>query len=393
MSEPDIIISDKNSVWYFNNPSIITTGLNEFKRKWGNRELKDNWRISSKITFNTTTDNDSRIENNNLAETEIGSDPKVDINSLMKELPFDPKEVDMLNLETEKAFFDLGKIYIQKLDEIDKGIETYEELIRRFDKSQFLEDVYYQLYLVSKNKNYYKDIMIEKFPESTYTKLILNPNYEIDEFREYNEIRDMYNDLYSNLVDGMNDHIILKVDSLNKFYNENPFFENILLLKSIARGKKNGNFSLQFELKNFLDSASEKSTIEYATTLLIASEKVHKEFIFSGLPKFSSKKSDRYFFVIVNDNEIETYETILNNNLKDIKELKIRNSFYLKENITLDVLLINDYNTLKKLERKFNNDLNNENLNLNINFVISEENLNLIFKSKNYSTYALKYNK
>ena len=119
MSEPDIIISDKNSVWYFNNPSIITTGLNEFKRKWGNRELKDNWRISSKITFNTTDDNDSSIENNNLVETEINSDPKGDINSLMKELPFDPKEVDILNLETEKAFFDLGKIYIQKLDEIE----------------------------------------------------------------------------------------------------------------------------------------------------------------------------------------------------------------------------------------------------------------------------------
>ena len=242
MSEPDIIISDKNSVWYFNNPSIITTGLNEFKRKWGNRELKDNWRISSKITFNTTDDNDSSIENNNLVETEINSDPKGDINSLMKELPFDPKEVDILNLETEKAFFDLGKIYIQKLDEIEKGIETYQKLIERFDESQFLEDVYYQLYLVSNNKNYYRDIMIEKFPESTYTKLILNPNYEIDEFREYNEVRDIYNGLYSNLVAGMNDYVILKVDSLNEVYNKNPFFENILLLKSIARGKKMGIF-------------------------------------------------------------------------------------------------------------------------------------------------------
>ena len=393
LSEPEIIISDNKGVWYFNNPSIISTGLNEFKRKWGNRELKDNWRISSKITFIASSENESNLENNNLVKKEINSDPKGDINSLMNELPFDPKEVDILNLETEKAFFDLGKIYIQKLDEIEKGVETYQELIERFDESQFLEDVYYQLYLVSNNKNYYRDIMIEKFPESTYTKLILNPNYEIDEFREYNEVRDIYNDLYSNLVAGMNDHVILKVDSLNEFYNKNPFFENILLLKSIASGKKNGNFSLQFELKDFLDSANEESTIEYATTLLKASEKVHKEFIFSGLPKFSSKKSDRYFFVIVNDDETETYEKILNNILKDMRELKVRNSFYLKEDILLDVLLINNYNTLKKLERKFNKELNNENLKLNTNFVISEENLNLIFKSKNYSAYASKYNR
>ena len=124
-----------------------------------------------------------------------------------------------------------------------------------------------------------------------------------------------------------------------------------------------------------------------------ASEKVHKEFIFSGLPKFSSKKSDRYFFVIVNDDETETYEKILNNILKDMRELKVRNSFYLKEDILLDVLLINNYNTLKKLERKFNKELNNENLKLNTNFVISEENLNLMFKSKNYSAYTSKYNR
>ena len=57
----------------------------------------------------------------------------------------------------------------------------------------------------------------------------------------------------------------------------------------------------------------------------------------------------------------------------------------------LDVLLINDYDTLKKLEIKFNNDLNKENLKININFVISDENFNLMLKSKNYSAYALKY--
>ena len=111
------------------------------------------------------------------------------------------------------------------------------------------------------------------------------------------------------------------------------------------------------------------------------------------MPKFSSKKSDRYFFVIVNDDETETYEKILNNILKDMRELKVRNSFYLKEDILLDVLLINNYNTLKKLERKFNKELNNENLKLNTNFVISEENLNLMFKSKNYSAYTSKYNR
>src|SRR5690606_18573137 len=33
--------------WYFANPTLMQQGLNEFKRKWGNRTLQDNWRRSS----------------------------------------------------------------------------------------------------------------------------------------------------------------------------------------------------------------------------------------------------------------------------------------------------------------------------------------------------------
>jgi len=65
----------------------------------------------------------------------------------------------------------------------------------------------------------------------------------------------------------------------HQLYGENEFFEKISLLKAIAIGKKGGNFSLQFELKNFLNFANEKSTIEYASALLSSAEKVHEEFV------------------------------------------------------------------------------------------------------------------
>ena len=36
---------------------MVSSGRNEFKRKWGNRELADNWRIISKINFTSINDN------------------------------------------------------------------------------------------------------------------------------------------------------------------------------------------------------------------------------------------------------------------------------------------------------------------------------------------------
>lgn len=35
------------SSWYFYNNNAVASGYNEFIRRWGNRQLADNWRISS----------------------------------------------------------------------------------------------------------------------------------------------------------------------------------------------------------------------------------------------------------------------------------------------------------------------------------------------------------
>ena len=298
-----ILSSDEIGVWYFNNPTVISRGRNEFISKWGERELEDNWRLLSKISFSEQEEQEEQETTDNVLSEIAVEESDVDIFSAMKSLPFDEGEKILLNKETEKAFYELGKLYIQNLEEKIKGIDIYEKFITRFDNSELLPDVYYQLYLVSENKDYYKNIIINEYSESIYSKLIINPNYEIDDFKEYNTLLEIYGKLYNQLISENNNKVINAVDSLAKLYGENEFFEKISLLKAIAIGKKGGNFSLQFELKNFLNFANEKSTIEYASALLNSAEKVHEEFVYSGLPLFNSNKDERFFFVIVNETE------------------------------------------------------------------------------------------
>jgi len=100
--------------------------------------------------------------------------------------------------------------------------------------------------------------------------------------------------LIKKLSKNKNITVINIVDSLSTLYNKNNFFQNILLLKSIAIGKKEGNFSLQYELSYFLDDATDKSAVEYANNLLKSAERVHQEFIYSGLPKFNENIGSRY---------------------------------------------------------------------------------------------------
>ena len=255
-------------------------------------------------------------------------------------------------------------------------------------------DVYYQLYIVSENKDYYKNIIINEYSESIYSKLIINPNYEIDDFKEYNTLLEIYGGLYNQLISENNNKVINAVDSLAKLYGENEFFEKISLLKAIAIGKKGGNFSLQFELKNFLNFANEKSTIEYASALLSSAEKVHEEFVYSGLPLFNSNKDERFFFVIVNKTE-ETinYLPKLENILIELNKEFIKDQFKLNEKISLDIITHKDLAALKSLESRLNSNISNEDLKLNTTFVVGEKNLNLIFKSKNYTEFEKFYNR
>ena len=56
--------------------------------------------------------------------------------------------------------------------------------------------------------------------------------------------------------------------------------------------------------------------------------------------------------------------------------------FKLKNDVTFNVISLNNREKLKFIESEFNTSLTNEESNGNTNFVIGEKNMNLIFKSK-----------
>ena len=336
-----IIASTSDGQWYFDNESMKSIGKNDFQRIWGSRELKDNWRIMSKISFSNQYEESIVFQNNNDEDSEVTTDEENNILNLKSSLPFEQSDKDELIKEIEKAYYNVGKIYIQKLNEQEQGIETYMEFIERFKSSEYLAEIYYQLYLISEDREKYKNIILNNYSETDYYKLIINPNYQIDEFQELNLLKRIYNDLYENLKAGNNLYVINKVDSLKLKYEKNPFYENILLLQLIGRGKEAGNFSLQFELKRFLNYAVGKSAISYASTLLKSAEEVHKSFIFSGIPNFKNNLDTNYYFFIFSSQE---FRQNFNDRLKNLlNKLNLPESIYefeLREGVNFDIVYL-----------------------------------------------------
>ena len=100
---------DEIGIWYFNNPTIISRGRDEFISKWGDRELEDNWRLLSKISFSEKEQKAEQETTDNILSEIAVEENDIDIISVMKSLPFEEEEKILLNKETEKAFYELGK--------------------------------------------------------------------------------------------------------------------------------------------------------------------------------------------------------------------------------------------------------------------------------------------
>jgi len=390
-SESKMILGNKSEGdWYFDNESVLSIGKNDFQRIWGKRELKDNWRLISKISFNSSLDIDESrtVNEENIKNKSEDEGDENTVAKLKSSLPFDQSQKDILNKETEKAYYEVGKIYIQKLNEKEKGIENYNRFIERFSKSEYLAEIYYQLYLISNEAEKYKNLILSNYSDTDYYKLIINPNYQVDEFQELNLLKKIYNNLYEDLRIGNNKKVIKSVDSLSLKYIDNLFFENIQLLKSIATGKEAGNFSLQYQLKKFLKYSLGESPVNYAKTLLNSAKEVHEKFIFSGLPVFTKNNDSVFYFFIYMDPQFK--ENLVNRIIEILRKTDLPEDvfeFKLKNDVTFNVISISNRKKLKFIESEFNTSLTSEESNGNTNFVVGEKNMNLIFRSKNFTEF------
>ena len=168
--------------WYFYNPSAMAFGMNEFKQKWGDRKLEDNWRLSNK---QLVTSIDETFENEEIEDGDTlkkPTDPK-NRQTYIVNLPMTDEKIKKSNEMIVKAYYNVGFIYREGLKDIPKSNETLEKLIERFPDHAFsLQACFtlYQSYLELNNiekSNYYKNIILTKYPNSDYAEIIKDPTY------------------------------------------------------------------------------------------------------------------------------------------------------------------------------------------------------------------------
>ena len=238
--------NDPSGGWYFDNPVAKGSGYNDFVKRWGNRKLEDNWRRSDKSTFdaNDTTSTDKDGKDTTATKGKDGKEKLSVRDQMLKNIPSGDAEVKKLNDKIVEAYYSLANIYSIELKNVPKAIATFEELRKRYPDNKYLAETYYNLFLLyakvpdETKSNHFKDLVLSKYPESKFAKIIRDPEYLNKEKKAMNAISIYYDGMYQLYLQGQYDTVIDRKHLIDSLYASSSLKPKFDLLIAFAIGKK-----------------------------------------------------------------------------------------------------------------------------------------------------------
>ena len=271
--------------FYFYNPSTVAFGKLEFKKKWGNRILKNYWRLSSEQSKGAnSTDDVSNTEDVVSDEKAIDKteNPKYNSAFYIKQLPTTQKEIDSLSKERNFAYYQLGIIYKEKFKEYTLASDKLEVLLKENPEERLVLPAMYNLFkiyeITNKNKaQAMKDKIIAEYPDSRYAQILSNPNAA--ENTASNSPKKTYNKLYELYLNRAYFKVLEQSTTAIDQFTGEEIVSKFELLKATTIGKLKGlaeyKTALNFVALNYPNAEEGKTAESIIATNIPVLEKMN----------------------------------------------------------------------------------------------------------------------
>lgn len=331
MSQPRAVnqpSSAAQGAWYFYNQSAISFGFNEFAKRWGNRKLEDNWRRSEKDIVSegadTTSSDSLALKQGGLKDSIAGLDANARKNAYLAMIPQSTEQINASHAKIAEAYYNCGVIYKEQLQDYKECIRSFERLDERYPDNKYKLPSYYNLYRTwmllkdSSKADYYKNFILNNYPESDYARLILNPDFFKDMKRKSEVLEVFYENTYRAYLNRQYDQVIERKQYADEsFPADNKLAPKFAYLKAMAIGKTRSLENFQFELEDIIRRYPKDSVSIQARSILdIIQNKNIKSTVkdtaavdtsnfidpFARSAKFIFDLSAMHFFVIIYPN-------------------------------------------------------------------------------------------
>lgn len=398
--------TDETGNWYFGNSSAVSLGQTEFRRTWGEVKLEDNWRRSTRATtvgrtqpLATTTPGevDAGVD----AVKEAAADPvKEAFTKLSAEIPSTDEARNEALGKIESAYFRLGDIYYFNLLEKKNALAYYNKLLDRFPDSELAAEAHYKIYLILKEQNdpdaqRYATLLSQKFPESTFAKILLNPDY----LKVASQTVDKQEALYASAYElYRQDKFVQSRNVLNEALNlgQTDFTPNLELLGILLLAKTDGLTAYQEGLRKFLADYPESDLNNYARGLLESSEKYSASGKRDNASLYTEDPEARHYFIIAYERKSKIGD-VASRILEEVNKTSYREQRLKTSNLVLNdqytITMVSDFPESTSAMKYFGDmkaklptlpQLRGENFRI---FIISQDNFNIFYRTKTLTEY------
>ena len=250
---------EQEGKWYFYNQSALAFGRTEFRRRWGDRKLEDNWRRSNKTRVSTQqfggSDDNELAANDTAAAVSDFKKPEF----YLKDLPLTDSLMVISDDKVATAIMNSGKAYAERLLDEPRATEAYEALLKRYPGSDLVPEALYNLYRVNRKSNgarseVYRQQLLQQYPESEYARILSDPEYYEKKMAEMKLAETKYNEAYlAYTEERFNDAIALCADGLQK-YPQNQLAPKFQLLRAFSVARTSDERSFRNELNTVTKS-------------------------------------------------------------------------------------------------------------------------------------------
>lgn len=277
---PALFPTSTKGDWAFSNAASKQKGAAEFKAKWGNRANQDNWRRSAAL--NSIIRNTNKIDPSDPAAkpgatkgatSTTDEATEVTFDGLYAKIPLTDTLMSISNDSIQQAQFNIGRLYVQEIEDCPKGTEILEQVRTRFPQHPKMDEILFNLYYCyNKNgetakANAIKQLMNQQFANSNFTTIVTtgkNPQSKTG-----NEEADKaYERIYDLFIEGNFEEAIAQKKIADSMYSNSHWTPQLLYIESVYYIKQRQDSAARKALTNIVNNFSGSPLADKATTML-----------------------------------------------------------------------------------------------------------------------------
>lgn len=271
--------------WYFANPVLMQQGYNEFKRKWGNRPLADNWRRASAISSagnqsntniaantDNAADNDALKVNGKAVQYDERGLPTEE--SLLSFIPQNADDKDAALRLIMKSYITLANAYVKELEDYPPAIKTLDTLDKRFPGHPYMPESVYIRYVIAlrvgklNDAQQYSEILLKDYPDSKFADMV-RPSESGQGLADMKEgVAEYYELTYKMLLEREYPAVLVRAKDGQRRYSDMTFNKRFIIMEGIALAGTEDYDKADTVLSGFINNYPSDSLRPWADAVL-----------------------------------------------------------------------------------------------------------------------------